>query len=302
MGWNTQAVIAQLVIIEGANDMLLVYSGTPAAGNLIASIANQQTTDSFGNNVDAGITTYNNTTGGTVQLNGAEMRLAAGTKLFFDMIPTALLMYAGSGGALGQLLASISQGSGVIDVYGNSSVKGLGAYNIAADLAVAIQNNLVAWFSEPGGANGAGPWTQVGSIAGTASGITVNTLPLTSTAGTASAPTLITTDTWNSLGTLSNYTVNIGKYRLTTSNQLELDINVTSSAGAAGSTSFSVTLPAAYRPVTNHTALPMGTTKAIAAADVWPRLSVTTAGAVTVVNNGGTTNQYTFNGTISIDN
>jgi hypothetical protein len=89
-------------------------------------------------------------------------------------------------------------------------------------------------------------------------------------------------ETWHTLGTLAGYTVTIGRYRLTPDNELELDIKCAGGGAQAQTVSFSVTLPAAYRPVTQHDTLPMGTTKAIAAGDIWPRILVTTAGVVTV--------------------
>lgn len=58
MPWSSQAQIAQLVIIEGANDGLFVYNGTPAAGSLIASITSANGTDQFGNATIGGVTTY----------------------------------------------------------------------------------------------------------------------------------------------------------------------------------------------------------------------------------------------------
>ena len=51
-------IIANTVVIGGANGALFVYSGTPALGNLIASISPLTTTDQFGNNVAAGINSY----------------------------------------------------------------------------------------------------------------------------------------------------------------------------------------------------------------------------------------------------
>jgi hypothetical protein len=89
-------------------------------------------------------------------------------------------------------------------------------------------------------------------------------------------------ETWQSLGTLAGYTVNIGRFRLTPDNELELDIKCAGGGAQAQTVTFSVTLPAAYRPATQHDTIPMGTTKAIAAGDIWPRLLVSTAGAVTV--------------------
>lgn len=55
-GWSSQVVIADQIIIEGSNDYLLMYNGTPALGNLIASIAAMAGTDPYGNTFPAGIT------------------------------------------------------------------------------------------------------------------------------------------------------------------------------------------------------------------------------------------------------
>ncbi len=55
--WSEQPVITPIVIIAGGvtGEGLFVYSGTPAAGNLIVSIAAAAGTDSFGNNYTQGI-------------------------------------------------------------------------------------------------------------------------------------------------------------------------------------------------------------------------------------------------------
>lgn len=55
MGWESEFVIAQLVIIEGNPDGVFVYDGTPAAGTLIVSIAAQAGTDQYGNTYPKGI-------------------------------------------------------------------------------------------------------------------------------------------------------------------------------------------------------------------------------------------------------
>lgn len=53
--WN---IVANTVVIEGSNGYLLVYSGSPEAGNLIASIAGEAFTDAYGNNVLQGVGSY----------------------------------------------------------------------------------------------------------------------------------------------------------------------------------------------------------------------------------------------------
>ena len=54
MGWSSQATFSTYVVIEGSNDGLFVYNGTPAAGNLIASISFAAGTDPYGNPYRAG--------------------------------------------------------------------------------------------------------------------------------------------------------------------------------------------------------------------------------------------------------
>lgn len=76
MGWSSQAQIAQLVIIEGNADGLFVYSGTPAAGNLIGSIVPAAGTDQYGNTYLPGVTDYNQIAGGAVnavQMNQGQL-------------------------------------------------------------------------------------------------------------------------------------------------------------------------------------------------------------------------------------
>lgn len=68
---NAQAVFkGRLVIISGTSSNgsvgLFVYSGAPANGNLVASIASTAGTDSFGNAYQAGITSYDPAVTGNV--------------------------------------------------------------------------------------------------------------------------------------------------------------------------------------------------------------------------------------------
>jgi len=68
VGWTSQVIVAQQVIIEGPGDSLLVYNGTAAAGTLITSIAPPSlTADSFGNAIiGGGLTSYTNVGGAYV--------------------------------------------------------------------------------------------------------------------------------------------------------------------------------------------------------------------------------------------
>lgn len=78
MGWQTFSVVqlfAGDTIINPTG--LFVYSGTPAAGNLIFSIVNAAGTDQFGNATQAGATAYSSSTvfaqlvNGAIQVQGA---------------------------------------------------------------------------------------------------------------------------------------------------------------------------------------------------------------------------------------
>ena len=73
---------------------------------------------------------------------------------------------------------------------------------------------------------------------------------------------------------------------MTTDNCVELDIKVVGDGAQGSPVTFANTLPAAYRPATTHDTLPVGTTKAVTGGDVWNRLTVDTAGNVTLINNG----------------
>jgi hypothetical protein len=89
-------------------------------------------------------------------------------------------------------------------------------------------------------------------------------------------------ETWHSLGTLSGYSVTTGVYRMAAEGELEVAVDVTGSGAHALSVTFSVTLPALYRPGNAPPQQPLTTNRNQAAGDGFPRLQVTTGGAVTV--------------------
>lgn len=105
---------------------------------------------------------------------------------------------------------------------------------------------------------------------------------ITATGGTQALPTLIQTDTWHTLGTLAGYTINVARYRLTPDNEVELDVDVASAGGNVAVTSFSVTLPAAYRPTVLRHA-PLASTRAVTAGDDWPRITLGATGVVGII-------------------
>ena len=113
MGWESNSTF-QVIIVPGTKGGVFVYSGAPAAGNLVATIA-----------------------------------AANGT-----------------------------------DAYGNAYVAGETSYKASTDVAIQNSGAIISFLTEPGGANGAGPWTSQGtmSLLGTAlqanifSAVNVNTL------------------------------------------------------------------------------------------------------------------------------
>lgn len=96
---------------------------------------------------------------------------------------------------------------------------------------------------------------------------------ITSAGGTQAVPTLITTDTWHTLGTLAGYTVNIGRYRLTIENEVEIDVDVQAGGANAATVAFGTVLPAAYRPTIDRR-LPISTSRVQTAGETIPRLFV----------------------------
>jgi hypothetical protein len=69
MGWQQQNIFANQVVIYGTNGGEFIYSGTPAAGNLIESHVAVATTDPYGNAVLAGSTVYGKAGGIPVAIN-----------------------------------------------------------------------------------------------------------------------------------------------------------------------------------------------------------------------------------------
>jgi hypothetical protein len=96
-------------------------------------------------------------------------------------------------------------------------------------------------------------------------------------------------ETWHSLGALLGYTVAEGRYKLTPENEVVFDIDVTANGVNSNTVAFANLLPAAYRPAVDRH-LPLSSTRAVTAADPWPRLFVTAAtGAVSVLQQANTT-------------
>jgi len=252
-GWNEPGILTVVLISGGVpGSGLFVYSGVPAKGNLIASISAVAGTDVYGNTIREGVTAYK-----PDGLGGFLARMALSSNagdLEFQSAATA---------AIGFLASAAAGGGGSAITIQTEGYSG-DTFN---DLTIQSPNagGVLIW-------NGAGGIETRGPVV----------IDDPASPGTP--------ETWHSLGTLANYTVNIGRYRLTSQGELELDVNVSSAGANAGTTTFSTTIAAAYRP-TQLRFVPMATTRNVTAGDAWPRLLVSAAGAVSVVQTAAVTAQ-----------
>lgn len=211
---------------------IFFYSGTPAAGNLAYTLAAAAGTDPFGNAYLDGATNYQQ---GSPSIAINQSIIGAGS-IEWLQAPS----YAGPYGIIGSITC-------------DSTGMFLSGGNIIAD-GLTIQS---------------APFAVSAGVAATFGG------PVTATAGTPARPTLITTDTWHSLGALSGasgYTVNEGRYMLTTDGMTEIDVQLVATAAAASGTySFATALPAGP---TVQRSYPLGYNGAQATGTSWPSLRV----------------------------
>jgi len=243
------------IINDGTSGEYLAYSGTPAAGNLIASVSPVSGTDSFGNAYLAGVTAYGSALHLFAELAGGDLSLGSQnasskiTNVAVIQLIDALLNGIAPELRLTSPLTSAGAGSSLI-LSGES----------------ADGSQPATWALSPGGTAAGG----VHALAATPSG-----------APPAGA------ETWHSLGTLAGYTVTVGRYKLTPENEVVIDIQVTAGGANASSVSFSNTMPAAYQTLVARNA-PLSTTRNVTGADPWPRLFVA-AGVVSVIQAANTT-------------
>jgi hypothetical protein len=117
-------VTGSSVVVDGANGGVFVYSGTPASGNLIVSIAGAAGVDAYGNTYPEGI----NVTTGTIA--GSTITGSTITGTTFDgtdfMIDSAGVFFYSGTPAAGNLILALAPAAGT-DAYGNSYSVGLTA-------------------------------------------------------------------------------------------------------------------------------------------------------------------------------
>jgi hypothetical protein len=109
------------LIIDGASGGVFVYSGPPATGNLIASLAGAAGVDAQGNSYPAGL----NVTTGNIAGTTITGSVFSGTD--FTINTSGAFFYAGTP-ANGNLLISLTQAAGT-DGFGNAYVAGVGVYS-----------------------------------------------------------------------------------------------------------------------------------------------------------------------------
>jgi hypothetical protein len=195
-----------------------------------------------------------------------------------------MLVYGGAA-ATGTLLCSIAPAAGT-DAFGNVFRKSITSYNAGTSEFAQLGDGFITLQD-----TAANNWQLVAFL--------VSGTPYLALEAQSTGPVLFIDqggrvipedptnpgipETWHSLGTLANYTVNAGRYRLTPTGETELDVNVVSAGANAASTAFSNTLPAVYRPTSINQTYPLSNSKAIAAGDTMPRLVAATNGVVSVV-------------------
>lgn len=228
--------------IEDSSGMFL-YSGTPAARNLIASLAATSGTDAYGNVYEAGITSYVTVFSdvyevGLNQLSGGQPGLAISDVTHPPYGPAGVFGLAGSGTPQ---IATASLTSGMI-----SSADVAATVDVLSQADSGITNGKVT--VEAG-------MTEIGVNASLI--VNDNTGSVNAVNGTAASPTLITTDTWHPITLDSgNWTGGVPagyhamSYRLLPDGNVQLAGIADHGSATTGAVTIcnSNPLPAEYRP------------------------------------------------------
>lgn len=141
-GISNGVVIANIVIVFGPSGGIFVYSGTPALGNLIGSVAGVPGTDHYGNSYRAGFTAYYN--GVTPDLLDVSM-YADGLLFFYQngQNPGFLVNSTGAD-ALGNVVGGLSLGTGIVNAGDDPAVitlsSGSAADGTPAQILISSQN------------------------------------------------------------------------------------------------------------------------------------------------------------------
>lgn len=277
-----------------------LYSGTPALGNLVASVtAASGADDGLGNAFKADVTVYG-TSGTYVQMlasgiaalnvgsgDAAEVTPAKLTSGIFGsggprFIQTILSSARVSGQNALSNLQVILEGEAVDHSFGNdlriegSSQTGAEGFRITLE---AVDGATSMLFSGTG-------------VAGNMLDMDVTNkkivfgYPISGPSGNSQGTA--GPESWNTLGALSgtgsaNLTINAGRYRVTAQGECEIDIvlTATGTTTAGGNITFATTLPSAYRFTTGtQRSYPVGFNGAVTTATNTATLRVSSGGVV----------------------
>lgn len=144
------------VVLDGGNEGLFLYSGTPADGNLIGSWAVEAGTDDYGNSYPAGIYLPQGALTG-VTIDDAE--ISGGTVTGSSLINTDITSPTIQGGTITQATIKIDETSGAILIYESTTTTatyttaGAATWTCPADVTTA---KVECWGAGGGGEAGTG--------------------------------------------------------------------------------------------------------------------------------------------------
>lgn len=202
------------------------YSGTPAAGNLIASISNNPGTDGFGNAYPAGYTTYD-------RLNNLFVNSQSGVI------------------SLGQIVAGAADTNDAAHVLGGAGQLALTSCVTAGLPDAAALTLFSGTTGQPTGASGPAMTLLDGSNSSAADFTLSGTVVKSSNSGLPEA--------WQTPGFNTGYSANgTAQYRHDGFDNVVWDLSVTQATGVTGASGAVIiaAVPAAYRPKTNPRMVP----------------------------------------------
>jgi hypothetical protein len=135
----TGTITGSSLVVDGASGGVFVYSGTPAHGNLIVSLAGAAGTDAYGNTYPEGINVTTGVIGGST-INGSTINGSTFNGTDFTINSSGAFFYSGTP-ATGNLLTSLTQAAGT-DSHGNAYVAGLGIYQNSINIGAWNSNGL----------------------------------------------------------------------------------------------------------------------------------------------------------------
>jgi hypothetical protein len=291
-----EILVKTILISASAGNGLFVYSGDPAAGNLIASIVSTPGTDDFGNPYNA-IANFGNQQGAHFGIDptGHLYLVNAAGAATIVMSPEAELIGiypSGTGSAPSFTVA----GKSGTDPFGNVYQADGTAYAVVGGQLVALSLTAAGliWRVFIPGTNS---WAQFAALQTDASSIIINTPGGISMQ--APGQPAGTAEPWHNFAMTSGWSTTPGgvtpRYRLTNDGEVEIEGDATFTTAGAGLTSgavFTTAVPAAYRPAVAKNVLAYvvgGTQNPVITANRVPLVQMSAAGILSVFFLTGTT-------------